>query len=68
MRITAIFDEFISDADGQGIVEYGAILAFVSLLIAAVFGFANGTLAGGLSQSFSRMVSELTRLATGAGS
>lgn len=68
MTIAAILDDFISDVNGQGIVEYGAILAFVSLLVAAVFGFAQGQLGAALSSSLSRMVSEMSRLNTGSGS
>ena len=53
---------FISDESGQGITEYGAILAFVALLVAVVFGFANGTLQSAISQSFSSVVSQLNQL------
>ncbi|MFN8654889.1 MAG: hypothetical protein U0105_01010 [Candidatus Obscuribacterales bacterium] len=56
--------EFYNDESGQGITEYGAILAFVALLVAVVFGFAQGTLQSAISQSFSRIVSELNRLNT----
>lgn len=56
--------EFFNDESGQGITEYGAILAFVALLVAVVFGFAQGTLQSAISQSFSRVVSELNRLNT----
>ncbi len=56
--------DFFSDESGQGITEYGAILAFVALLVAVVFGFAQGTLQSAISQSFSRIVSELNRLNT----
>lgn len=68
MTLFALLKEFVDDTEGQGIVEYGAILAFVSLLIAAVFGFANGSLANALSQSLSHVVFEFNRLNTGAGS
>lgn len=56
--------DFMEDESGQGITEYGAILAFVALLVAVVFGFAQGTLQSAISQSFSRVVSELDRLNT----
>lgn len=58
------FNEFMTDESGQGITEYGAILAFVALLVAVVFGFAQGTLQSSISRSFSRVVSELNRLNT----
>ncbi len=54
--------DFHDDESGQGITEYGAILAFVALLIAVVFGFAQGTLQSAISQSFSTIVSQLNRL------
>lgn len=55
-------DSFVSDESGQGITEYGAILAFVALLVAVVFGFAQGTLKTSLSTSFSTVISQLNRL------
>lgn len=53
---------FVNDESGQGITEYGAVLAFVALLVAVVFGFAKGALQNTLSQSFSTVVSQLNRL------
>jgi Flp pilus assembly pilin Flp len=55
---------FLSDESGQGITEYGAVLAFVALLVAVVFGFARGSLQTTLSQSFSTVVSQLNALNT----
>lgn len=60
------FDNFILDESGQGITEYGAILAFVALLVAVVFGVSQGTLASALSQSASSIVNQLNRLCSGA--
>lgn len=53
---------FLKDESGQGITEYGAVLAFVALLVAVVFGFARGALQSTLSQSFSTVVSQLNAL------
>ena len=53
---------FLKDESGQGITEYGAVLAFVALLVAVVFGFARGALQTTLSQSFSTVVSQLSAL------
>ena len=50
---------------GRGITEYGAILAFVALLIAAVISV-NGQLAAGLKTAFSGVVSQLNSLASGS--
>lgn len=55
---------FICEEDGQGISEYAAILAFTCLLIIAVFGFSQGTLAYSLSQSVSSIIGQLDRLNT----
>jgi Flp pilus assembly pilin Flp len=53
---------FLNDESGQGITEYGAVLAFVALLVAVVFGFARGALQQTLSSSFSTVVSQLNVL------
>lgn len=59
--------EFLEDESGQGITEYGAILAFVALLVAVVFSFASGTLTSAISQSFSSVVMQLNKINTLAG-
>lgn len=50
------------EEDGQGITEYGAIIAFVSVLIFFVFGFANGSFAQSLQQCCSSMIGQLNRI------
>ena len=67
MDVSAFFQDFLSDESGQGITEYGAILAFVALLVAVVFSFASGSLTSAISQSFSTIVYQLTRLSSIAG-
>jgi len=57
-----MFARFISDESGQGITEYGAILAFVATLVGLVFTFAQGQLASAISGAFSSVVSQLNRL------
>lgn len=59
------YKSFIDDETGQGITEYGAVLAFLTVLIAMVFGFGSGSLKGALSESFSSINSQLTRLNNG---
>ncbi len=54
--------DFINDELGQGITEYGAILAFVALLVAVVFSFAQGSLASAISSAFSNCVRQLNKL------
>jgi Flp pilus assembly pilin Flp len=58
--------EFISDESGQGITEYGAILAFVAVLVGLVFGFAQGQLKSAISAAFSSVVGQLNQLAGGS--
>ncbi len=62
MNYASKLKNFIEDESGQGITEYGAILAFVALLVAVVFSFASGTLTSAISQSFSSIVRQLTNL------
>ncbi len=57
---------FFSDEEAQGITEYGAILAFVALLVALTFGFTGGQLAGGLSKAFMAVSSQLNDLSSTA--
>jgi Flp pilus assembly pilin Flp len=47
---------------GQGITEYGAIIAFVALLVALVFSITSGTLRGAISAAFSSVTSQLNNL------
>lgn len=62
MNFTTSLKNFFNDESGQGITEYGAILAFVALLVAVVFSFASGTLTSAISQSFSTIVNQLNKL------
>ncbi len=57
---------FIHEEDGQGITEYGAILAFVAILVALVFGITKGALTGAISAAFSAVVKQLNNLSTAA--
>ena len=62
MRFVDALRNFKSDESGQGITEYGAILAFVALLVAVVFGFAKGSLTAAISSAFSNVVQQLNQL------
>jgi Flp pilus assembly pilin Flp len=59
-------NRFITDESGQGITEYGAILAFVAILVALVFGITKGALTGAISSAFSAVVSQLNNLSSAA--
>ena len=68
MQIVKFFHEFINDESGQGITEYGAVLAFVAILVAVLFGAARGGLAATLSQSLSSVAKQLNNLNSTAAS
>jgi Flp pilus assembly pilin Flp len=63
-----LFDRFISDESGQGITEYGAILAFVAILVALVFGITKGAMTQAISGAFSAVVLQLNNLTSAAAS
>jgi Flp pilus assembly pilin Flp len=51
---------------GQGITEYGAIIAFVAILVAIVFSITTGSLRGAISAAFSACSGQLNNLSTAA--
>jgi hypothetical protein len=53
---------------GQGITEYGAIIAFISLLVALCFSLSKGSLLPAVSNAFSVMEGNMNNLSTAAGS
>ena len=59
-------NKFIKDESGQGITEYGAILAFVAILVAVVFSSTQGALSAAISKAFSAVVSQLNALSSAA--
>lgn len=61
-----MIDRFIQDESGQGITEYGAILAFVAILVALVFAITQGALAGAISAAFSSVIAKLNQLSAAA--
>jgi Flp pilus assembly pilin Flp len=62
MNGAVLLERFICDESGQGITEYGAILAFVALLIVLLFGFTTGALASSLQNAYSTIVSTMNTL------
>jgi Flp pilus assembly pilin Flp len=63
-----MISRFIKDESGQGITEYGAILAFVAILVAVVFGITKGALSSAISAAFSSVVAQLNNLSAAGGS
>lgn len=64
--VSQLMHRFIHEESGQGITEYGAILAFVAILVALVFGITKGALTGAISKAFSAVVSQLNNLSSAA--
>jgi Flp pilus assembly pilin Flp len=62
MDHTNLLRRFIFDESAQGISEYGAILAFVALLIVLLLGFAQGSVAAALQGCYNVIVSTLQTL------
>lgn len=59
--------EFVTDESGQGITEYGAILAFVAILVALVFSLTQGALKAAICTAFSSVAKQLNNLSSAAG-
>ncbi len=66
-NLSGFIGTFVADESGQGITEYGAILAFVAVLVGLVFSFAKGQLASSISAAFSAVVGQLNTLSSYAG-
>jgi len=67
-RVQLRFKNLWQDETGQGITEYGAIIAFVAIIIAITFGLSNGSLMPAVSQAFSSVTSQLNSLSSAASS
>jgi Flp pilus assembly pilin Flp len=63
----SLLSDFLTNESGQGITEYGAILAFVAILVAVVFSITQGALSSAISKAFSAVVSQLNHLSAAAG-
>lgn len=61
---SGFMNRFVADESGQGITEYGAILAFVAVLVAMVFSFAKGALATSISSAFNAVITQLNSLSS----
>ncbi|MBX9877955.1 MAG: hypothetical protein K2Y22_05805 [Candidatus Obscuribacterales bacterium] len=58
-----IANQFIYDESGQGITEYGAILAFVALLIAVAFTQSTA-LQQAINKAYNEMATQLNAVST----
>ena len=70
MRKDSLIHQFIREESGQGISEYGAVIAFVAILVSVVFAMTSGGFAASISSVYSSMATELNALnqASGASS
>lgn len=66
MESSKLLTDFLHNENGQGITEYGAILAFVAILVALVFTITQGALKSGISAAFSSVVSQMNKLSSTA--
>jgi Flp pilus assembly pilin Flp len=66
IKESSFASRFIADESGQGITEYGAILAFVAILVALVFSLTKSTLTCAISNSFSAVTAQLNNLSSAA--
>jgi len=58
-----LLKSFVKDESGQGITEYGAVLAFVAILVALIIALLQGSLATSISQAFSSLAAQMSSLA-----
>lgn len=54
---------FFEDESGQGITEYGALLAFVGLMLAIVFSAGHGTLGLAVQNTYSAVSHQMNQIA-----
>ena len=66
VKESSFASRFIADESGQGITEYGAILAFVAILVALVFNLTSGTLKCAIQNAFSAVAGQLNNLSSAA--
>jgi Flp pilus assembly pilin Flp len=58
--------KFYQEEDGQAITEYGAMLAFIAMMIALVFTLSSGGLAHAVQTAFSGLGANINKMATAA--
>jgi Flp pilus assembly pilin Flp len=62
MKTGNLLSRFIGDESGQAISEYGAITAFVAVLVVLVFATSNGGIKGAISSGFSACITQINNL------
>lgn len=64
MNTNDVLSQFLTDESGQAITEYGAILAFVALIVALVFSLTSGSVRCALENAFSVIVFQLNNISS----
>jgi len=59
----SLTSKFIFDESGQGITEYGGVLAFVAIIIAFLFANVSSPLRNAISNAFSSVAGQLNNVA-----
>ncbi len=65
-NVSLLLRQFIDEESAQGISEYGAMLAFVAILVALVFAMSTSSTGGAISSVYSTMCDELNSLTNSA--
>jgi Flp pilus assembly pilin Flp len=60
--------KFYEEEDGQAVTEYGAVIAFISCVTAAVFSLSHGGLYQAVSLAFGSLVTNLNHLSNAGAS
>ncbi len=63
---THFFNSCVKEESGQGITEYGAVLAFTACIIAATLAAGQSSFGLAIKNSFSATANALSQLATSA--
>jgi len=61
--VANLIKNIFEDESGQGITEYGALLAFVALIVATVFSSGQSSLMVAVKNSFSGIANNINQLA-----
>lgn len=64
IRIRSEASRFITEESGQGITEYGSILAWVSVMVALTFSLSNGQLLKGVTGAYNAVVNLMNTMSS----
>ena len=64
--ISNLINNILKDESGQGITEYGAVIAFVAVIAAAIFSTGQSSLMAAIQNSFSGVANDINQLTAAA--